>query len=100
MLSKIDYLLTCLGEEAGEISQAVGKSLRFGLDDAPFEGADRNLHQLQKEIHDIIAVYELLMDELDGVTEINRTLINNKKLKMTKWATYSIKRERLKNYLV
>lgn len=100
MLSKIDYLLTCLGEEAGEISQAVGKSLRFGLEDAPFEGGDRNLHQLQKEIHDIIAVYEVLMDTLGETTDINRVMINSKKLKMAKWATYSITRKRLKSYLI
>ena len=59
-------LLAVLAEECGEVIQAVGKILRHGLDSHYDNGLD-NREQLHKELGDVAAVQELLMDvgELD-----------------------------------
>jgi hypothetical protein len=62
-MNKTDYLLTCLAEEAGEITQAVGKSLRFGLEDGYPETSRTNRTDLQAELNDLFALVELLQNE-------------------------------------
>lgn len=53
-----DHLLACIGEEAGEVQQAVGKALRFGLLDKNPNTTSTNWVDLRKEIHDLVAVFE------------------------------------------
>jgi NTP pyrophosphatase (non-canonical NTP hydrolase) len=60
----IDYLLACLGEECGEVQQVVGKALRFGLYGKNLSGG-RTLIDLVNEMHDIMAVWDLLLDKID-----------------------------------
>lgn len=62
MKSKLNHIIACVGEEAAEIAQAVGKIKRFGLYDAK-EGRN-NLEQLVYEFKDLIAVMKMLDDEL------------------------------------
>ena len=84
-----DYLLVCISEESGEIAQAVGKSLRFGLlDKNPITNAI-NWLELRKEIHDLIAVYEMFCDEFDRVETLDRRLIDEKKNKVLNYMDYS-----------
>jgi len=86
-LRKIDHLLACLGEECGELQQVVGKSLRFGLLSCnPIDDArSYNWVELRKELHDIVAVYEMLCDEFDRVETIDRDLLDKKKEKVVKY---------------
>lgn len=86
-----DYLLVSIGEEAGEVQQAVGKALRFGLLDVnpKLPNAATNWVQLRTEIHDIIAVYEMLCNEFDRVETLERDLIEAKKTKVLKWMQYA-----------
>ena len=51
-LTTVPYLLGTLGEESGEIQQAIGKILRFGLYDQHKE-KEPNFRELQKEVHDL-----------------------------------------------
>jgi len=90
-----DYLLACISEEAGEISQAVGKAHRFGLLDCNPNSEKTNWVDLRKEIHDIIAVYEMLCDEFDRVEILDREMINAKKVKVEKYMAYSAELGRL-----
>lgn len=90
-ITKIDYLLSSLGEECGELQQAIGKALRFGLlDFNPYDLERKtNWVNLRQELHDIISVYELLCDEFDRVEEIDRDLIRLKKAKVDKWLKHA-----------
>lgn len=90
-----DYLLACISEEAGEISQAVGKAHRFGLLDHNPNSEKTNWVDLRKEIHDIIAVYEMLCDEFDRVETLDREMISAKKIKVEKYMAYSAEIGRL-----
>lgn len=93
-MNKTDYLLTCLAEESGEIIQAVGKALRFGLEDGYPETERTNRTDLQAELNDLFAVVELLQDQKDLVG-LDRAVINAKKAKVLHWMKYSTERGRL-----
>ncbi len=84
-----DHLLVCAGEEAGEIQQAVGKALRFGLLDKNPTTNSTNWLEFRKEIHDLIAVYELLCDEFDRDETLDRKLIDKKKAKVGFYMEYA-----------
>lgn len=68
-LSKKQLLLIQLGEEAGEIAQAVSKALRFGLEDSWKEGSN-NRQKLTQEVADLIAVFNklVMLGILDDIT--------------------------------
>lgn len=84
-----DYLLACVSEEGGEIVQAAGKALRFGLLDKNPKSEGANWTDLRKEVHDLIAVYEMLCDEFDRVETLDRDLIEAKKVKVEHYMNYS-----------
>lgn len=94
-----DYILSCIGEECGEIQQVVGKTFRFGLDDINPKTGASNEEELFKEIHDLIAVYEMFLNSKDSVFgdsfQISRKMINEKKSKVLKYMEYSKKKNRL-----
>ncbi|MDH5612252.1 MAG: hypothetical protein OEY66_07340 [Gammaproteobacteria bacterium] len=89
MMEVKDYLLACLSEESGEIAQAVGKAHRFGLlDKNPVSGLT-NWVELRGEVHDLIAVYEMLCDKFDQAEALDRKLIEVKKERVTDYMVYS-----------
>lgn len=63
MLNRLDYLLACVGEEASEVGQEVGKCLRFGLLNA-YESDPQNIQKLLKEFYQLAAVVDTLTQEL------------------------------------
>lgn len=63
MLNRLDYLLACVGEEASEVGQEVGKSLRFGLTNA-YRNEPQNIQKLLQEFYQLTAVVDALTQEL------------------------------------
>jgi NTP pyrophosphatase (non-canonical NTP hydrolase) len=61
-----NHILACVGEECGEIQQMVGKCLRFGLhsDNHKSEDKKKNIELLLMEFNDLVAVIEMLADNL------------------------------------
>lgn len=57
-MTETEHLLVCLAEECAEIQQAVGKALRFGLNDDYRETTPAE--DIARECCDLIAVIELL----------------------------------------
>ncbi len=89
---KIEYLLTCVSEECGEIIQASGKSSRFGLFDHAPNSSICNIDNLVKEVNDLLAVIEMLGDEGVIVDRIgDREDIEKKKEKVLHYMEYSKK---------
>lgn len=91
-----EYLFTCTGEESAEIGQAVSKILRFGLDDINPNTNQTNRVELVKEFNDLVGVLELIQErgiELPGL--FDRNAIEQKKLKVIKYAEISKKLGRL-----
>ena len=89
-LTKLYHLLACLGEESGEIQQVVGKIKRFGLHDHHPTKEMPNLEHLSREIHDLIAVYIMVKEEL-GISEVvwNEDGIDAKIRKVNKYMKYA-----------
>ncbi len=89
---KIEYLLACIAEEGGEISQAACKSLRFGLSDkAPYSDST-NSQNIVKEVNDLLAVVEMLNEECRQLSGIgDRDEIQKKKNKVNRFMEYSKK---------
>ena len=89
MKTKMDHLIACIGEECGEVQQAVGKALRFGILDTNPKTKNTNWVELRKEVHDLIAVYEMLCYEFDRVPDLDRSLIEKKKKRVRKYMGYA-----------
>ena len=86
-MNKIEYLLSCISEESGEIVQIVGKAHRFGLYDMWED--NQNFIKLRNEIHHLIAVYEMFCDEFQMQPDFNLGIIEKKKKKVLKFMKYS-----------
>ena len=69
-MKRIEHLLQVLQEEAAEVIQAASKINRFGLRDFnPFTG-ENNEDKLVAEIHDLLAILQMVNEELHlGVGE-------------------------------
>lgn len=98
MQTKIQYLLGCLAEESAEVGQRAIKAVRFGLDEVQRGQNKTNFDRLDDEVHDLIAVYEMLHPDTytgfyqadpDNGLVFNRDKINYKKQKMMKYYEYS-----------
>lgn len=82
---RLTHLLACLGEECGEVQQIVGKSLRFGLYNLHPKEKELNVAMLQKEVHDILAVYMMICEEEGLDPAINREAIAVKKARVNRY---------------
>jgi NTP pyrophosphatase (non-canonical NTP hydrolase) len=90
MKTKADHLLACIGEECGEIQQVVGKALRFGLFDTNPKTKKTNWLELRKELHDLIAVYRMLADEVDRFGSLETKLFEKKAKRVLKYMEYAM----------
>lgn len=59
-MNRTEHLLVCLAEECAEVAHAVGKALRFGLNDKGPNHLLTNAQCIARELVDIIAVTEML----------------------------------------
>jgi len=82
--TKLIHLLACVGEECGEVQQAVGKSLRFGIQDCHPITGEQNWPSVVQEVHDVVAVYEMLCNHMGYSGELNQGAIRAKKAKVVK----------------
>lgn len=84
-----EHLLVCLAEECAEVGQAVGKALRFGLTDKPPGGGLRNDAYIVRELHDVFAVFEMLVESGALSHGEPRLDINLKKAKVRQFMEYA-----------
>ena len=82
---KINHLLATLGEECGEVQQAVGKSLRFGLFTHNPKTQMNHWVNLRNEIHDIVSVYNMICDELEISSDFDQSKLDEKHYKVNKY---------------
>jgi hypothetical protein len=106
-LSNEQYLLTCLAEEASEVSEEgaklvkrVTKALRFGLEEIQKGQTETNIERmigvigsLVYELNDLIAILELLgYEELDFGQVGENNALEAKKVKVAKYMELSRER--------
>lgn len=61
-MTLVDYLLVCLMEECGELSQRAGKAIRFGVEEVQPGQPLTNARRLVDEANDVLAILELLKE--------------------------------------
>jgi len=88
-MNNVEHKLACLGEECGEVQQKVGKALRFGIFEANPATSNSHWSEMRQEVHDLVAVYEMLCEEFNIETELDRNLIEAKKEKVIYYMTQS-----------
>lgn len=86
--TKAAHLLGKVGEELGEVSQAVGKITCYGLFDK-YQKRPSNWLAFQNEFHDLIGAYEMYCQEVGLNPTIDRGLVEAKKLKIIKYMKYA-----------
>lgn len=86
-----EHLLVCLAEEAAEVVQVVTKALRFGMHDSYPGYAEglTNIQELRHELHDLIAVIEMIHDDVWDILPFDRAAIDAKKAKVLKFMQYA-----------
>jgi hypothetical protein len=93
-----EHLLTALGEEGAEITQAASKALRFGLDDVyPSTAKNPNgastTERLVDELNDLMGVIEILQDrKILPITWFSPEKVDAKKVKILKYLQYAKER--------
>lgn len=95
-MTRLEHLLSLVGEECAEVIQRVSKAARFGLTEIQ-PGQDlTNLQRILVEYADVCAAVKMLLDEetsLDYETTVNgvafHQLIDKKIKKVEKYLTYS-----------
>lgn len=90
-MNRKEMLLICLNEECLEVAKEADKSVRFGLDDwePGTSPTETNRKRLTDELSDLIAVAQMLKDELHIDEYMNEEKISNKKDRVEKYFIYS-----------
>lgn len=65
MLSRYQYLLTKLAEEASEVAQIALKTQQFGADEVYPEQSKTNTQRIHSELIDLLAIVEMLNEEFN-----------------------------------
>jgi hypothetical protein len=78
-----------LQEECAEVTQAISKIFRFGMDTQWPEGAPTNKWKLEEEIGDLLAMIDILVE--NGT--LSDSYINqgrkNKRNKLKEWSSFN-----------
>lgn len=93
MNNQTKEILIILQEECAEVIQDVSKCFRFGLDQVHLNSSDgrTQIQNLEKEIGDVMAMVELLVDEQLGVTIEGIEKAKQAKFKkLREWSTITI----------
>ena len=87
MNDKIEEALGILQEECAEVIQDVSKCRRFGIDNVYLNGQGTQRENLVKEVGDVLAMIDVLIEQ--GVfTQIELDVARaNKKQKLKQWST-------------
>lgn len=86
-MTKREHLLVCLAEECTEVAQACAKALRFGLEDSypGYCDGKTNREAIVAELHDVLAIIDLLEDDDILIMPADRDAIESKKAKVRKF---------------
>lgn len=82
-MNNLQYLLNKLSQEAAELIQEATKASEFGLDNANPATREVNRAALHKELHDLLAVVDMLNREEDFGFEVCFEKLNAKLAKVT-----------------
>jgi len=91
-MTYIEHLMSCLGEEAAEVTQAASKANRFAINGTYPDGTG-NVEMIVRELNDLYAVVEMLQElgvAFDGLGD--RDAIEAKKSRVQQHMCLAIER--------
>lgn len=89
MNEKTKEALMILQEECAEVTQAISKVFRFGLDTQWPEGAPSNKLKLEEEIGDLLAMIDILVENgTISDSHVNQSR-KNKRNKLSLWSKFN-----------
>lgn len=87
-MTRLEYLLTCLSEEAAEVVHITCKTQRFGLEECRPGGTISNVDGLNEELNQLLAVVGMLIEEGADIGYCQE-IIDQKREKVEKYYEYS-----------
>lgn len=89
MMTKTQYLLVKLAEEASELSQIALKTSQFGVHEKYIKAEKDNIGRVEQEFNDVLGVIELLKQEVDVVIREDSDQVVAKMVKVKKYMKLS-----------
>lgn len=86
MTDKVQEILDILQEECAEVIQNISKCRRFGMENVYLKGEGTQRDQLVKELGDVLAMIELLIENTNITTEELELAKRNKFVKLHHWS--------------
>jgi hypothetical protein len=91
-MTRTQYLLTVLAEEAAEVAKEAIKAARFGIDDAHPRTGETNRQRLTAEFNDLVAVMEMVKSDLGLKDLYHGPAIATKQARVQTYMEYSKER--------
>ena len=88
-MNKVEYLLTCLAEEAVEVAQRATKAMRFGCAEVQPGQPLSNVQRISQELSEVFALAELLEEEGVKILPLSSDAIERKREKVAAFMKYS-----------
>lgn len=88
MMTRIQYLLSKLAEEAAEVAQIALKAQIFGLHERYLDDPT-NIERVTLEINDMLAIIEMINEEAGNVISVNEDHVAEKIAKVEHYMEYS-----------
>ena len=86
-MNKIDEILLITQEECAEVTQAISKCFRFGLDNIKPGKPKTNKQHLEEELGDLVAMINIMVDAGLVDEKSIETAAHAKVTKLSKWST-------------
>jgi NTP pyrophosphatase (non-canonical NTP hydrolase) len=90
-MNRLEHILTITAEECNEVAQRITKALRFGISNIEEGQPYNNLERIMHEYNDLVAMLEMLENELDGgigLSDYHNHNSNSKEEKKSKVEKY------------
>ncbi len=95
-MNRKEHIFTCLMEESAEVAKEASKVNRFGSSDIHPDSTLTHAEKLINEFHDLLAVYQMALDEINEEFIIDENKIKEKKEKLENMMKISKKLGRIK----
>lgn len=89
MMTRMQYLLSKLAEEASEVAQAAIKAQIFGVHER-YVAEPTNIERVSIEFNDMLSIIDMINEEIGGLCiTVNPQQIENKKTKVEHYMEFS-----------
>ena len=89
MNEQVKEALLITQEECAEVTQAISKVFRFGMDAQWPEGSPTNKEKLEEEVGDLLAMIDILIEHGTLTNSHVQQAKASKRIKLKTWSSYN-----------